>query len=100
MLAAMPCKTPVTCRSIGKSKTTYVYVVDADDTMRIRWECVANRYHEDDISAKGINSLNHYNLVHKFIPMSQTFLKILDAKQRKIYRMAAYYESLKQKRGE
>ena len=26
---------------------------------------------EDHIAGKGMNSLNHYNLVHKFIPMAQ-----------------------------
>ena len=41
-------------------------------------EGVPHRYHEDHISAKGMNSLNHYNLVHKFIPMPQA-LKIPDA---------------------
>ena len=34
-----------------------------------------HRYHEDHIAAKGINSLSHYNLLHKFIPMPQA-LKI------------------------
>ena len=53
--------------------------VDADESMRIRLEGVPHRYHEDHIAAKGINSLQHYNLVHKFIPMLQA-LKILDAK--------------------
>ena len=28
-------------------------------------------YHEDHIAGRGNNSLQHYNLVHKFIPMSQ-----------------------------
>ena len=28
-------------------------------------------YHQDHIAGKGENSLQHYNLVHKFIPMSQ-----------------------------
>ena len=35
--------------------------------------------HEDHIAGKGENSLQHYNLVHKFIPMPQA-LKILAAK--------------------
>ena len=39
--------------------------------MRIRLEGVPHRYHEDHIAAKGTNSLCHYNLVHKFIPMPQ-----------------------------
>ena len=29
--------------------------------------------HEDHIAGKGENSLQHYNLVHKFIPMPQAF---------------------------
>ena len=63
MPPAMPYKTPVncrgeTCRSIGKSKTTYARIVDADETTRIRLEGVPHRYHDDHISAKGINSLN------------------------------------------
>ena len=35
--------------------------------------------HEDHIAGKGINSLNHYNLVHQFILMPQT-MKNPDAK--------------------
>ena len=84
MLAAMPCKTPTycrggTCRSIGKHKTKYACIVDADESMIIRLEGVPHRYHEDHISATRIDSLSHYNWVHKFIPMPQAF-KILDAK--------------------
>ena len=29
------------------------------------------KFHEGHISGKGYNSLQHYNLVHKFIPMTQ-----------------------------
>ena len=36
-------------------------------------------HHEDHIAGKGENSLQHYNLVHKFIPMHQA-LKIPAAK--------------------
>ena len=35
--------------------------------------------HEDHIAGKGENSLQHYNLVHKFIPMPQA-VKIPAAK--------------------
>ena len=63
-----------------KSKTKCVCIVDADETMRIRMEGVPHRYHEDHISAKGINSLIHYNLVHRFIPMPVQALKIPDPK--------------------
>ena len=47
--------------------------------MRIRLEGVPQRYHEDHIAAKGINSLSHYNSVHSFIPMPQA-MKVPDAK--------------------
>ena len=58
MPAAMPCRTPIksrgeTRRSIWKSKTKYVCIVDADETMRIRLEGVPHRCHEDHISAEG-----------------------------------------------
>ena len=84
MPAAMPCKTRFnccgeTCRNIGKHKTKYACIVDADESMRKRLEGVPHRYHEDHISARGTKSLSHYNLVHKFIPMPQA-LKIPDAK--------------------
>ena len=36
-------------------------------------------HHEDHIAGKGDHSLQHYNLVHKFIPMPQT-MKISAAK--------------------
>ena len=36
-------------------------------------------HHEDHIAGKGDNSLQHYNLVHNFIPMHQA-MKILTAK--------------------
>ena len=78
MPAAMPCTTPVNCRgetcsSIGKHKTKHACVVDVDESLRIRLEGVPHRYHEDHIAAEGINSLSHYNMLHKFIPMPQTY---------------------------
>ena len=36
-------------------------------------------HHQDHIAGKGENSLQHYNLVHKFIPMPQA-MKIPAAK--------------------
>ena len=47
--------------------------------MRIRLVRVPFLYHEDHFAAKGINSLNRYNSVHKFIPVPQA-LRIPDAK--------------------
>ena len=71
MPAAMLCKTPInssgeTYRGIGKNKTKYACVVEADEATRIRLEGVPHRYHEDHIAAKGIHSLSHYNFVHQF----------------------------------
>ena len=84
MPAAMLCKISVncrgeTCRSIAKSKTKYACIVGADETMRIRLEGVPHRYNEDHITAKGLNSLTHYSLVRKSIPMPQAS-KIPDPK--------------------
>ena len=82
--AAMLCETPMcqssreTCRNIGKHKTQYACIVEADESMRIRIEGAPRRYDEDHIAGKGMNSLSHYNLVHKFIPMLQA-MKIPDA---------------------
>ena len=83
MPAAMPCKTPInsggeTYCGIGKSKTKHACIVEADESTRNRLEGVPYRYYEDHIAAKGMNSLSHYNLVHKFIPVSS--VKNTDAK--------------------
>ena len=48
--AAKPCKTQIlgsgeTCRSIGKRKTKYACIVEADESMRVRLEGVPYRYH-------------------------------------------------------
>ena len=84
MPAAMPCKIPImssgeTHRNIGKRKTKYACVVDADESTRPRLERAGHKPHQDHITAKGMNSMTHYSLVHKFIPMPQA-LKIPDAK--------------------
>ena len=42
-------------------------------------EGAPRRYHEDHIAGNGVNSLSHYSLVHKFIPMPQA-VNIPDAK--------------------
>ena len=38
---------------------------------RLRMEESLPNYHEDHIAGRGDNSLQHYNLVHKFILMLQ-----------------------------
>ena len=84
MPAAMPCKIPIrssgeTHRNIGKRKTKYACIVDADESTRPRPEGAGHKPHQDHITAKGMKSMTHYSLVPKFIPMPQAF-KIPDAK--------------------
>ena len=85
MPPAMPCKIPIKSsgeahRSIGKRKTKYACVVDADESTRPRLQGAVHKHYQDHITAKGMNSLNLYNLVHKFIPMPQA-MKIPDGKE-------------------
>ena len=84
MPAAMPCKIPIknsgeAHRSIGKHKTKYACVADADESTRPRPEGAVHKPPQDHIIAKRMKSLIHYSLVHKFIPMPQA-LKIPDVK--------------------
>ena len=46
-------------------------VLEADESKRLRKGESLPNHHEDHIAGKGNNSLQHYNLVHKFIPMTQ-----------------------------
>ena len=60
-------------------KTKYACIVEPHESTRKRLECTLLRNHEDHIAEKVFNPVNHYNLVHKFIPMLQA-MKIPDAK--------------------
>ena len=76
MAAAMLCKIPIwssgeTLRNIGKRKTKYACVADADESTRPTPEGAGHEPHQEHITAKGMNSMTHYSLVHKFIPMPQ-----------------------------
>ena len=53
--------------------------MEADESTMKRLEGTLHKGHEDHIAGKGINSLNHHNLVHKFIPMPQA-MNIPEAK--------------------
>ena len=53
--------------------------MEAQESTRKRAESSLARDHEDQIAEKGFNSIHHYNLVHKFIPMLQA-MKTLEAK--------------------
>ena len=73
---AMPCKITKNCGSGGsdKNKTELACILEADESTRMRIGNSTPHNHEDHIAGKGEN-LQHFNLVHKFIPMPQA-LKI------------------------
>ena len=54
-------------------------ILEADESTRMRMGNSIPQNHEDHIAGKGENSLQHYNLVHKFIPIPQA-MKIPAAK--------------------
>ena len=61
MPAALPCKTPTncrgeTCRNVGKHKTKYACVVDADESTRPRLEGAGHKPHQHLITVLCINS--------------------------------------------
>ena len=53
---------------LGNARQT---IVDADESTRPRLEGAGHKPHQDHITAEGTNSINHYSLVHKCIPMPQ-----------------------------
>ena len=79
---AMPCKIMKNCGSgaSNKIKTQLACILEADASTRMRMGNSIPHRHEDHIAGKGENSLQHYNLVHKFIPMPQA-MKIPAAKE-------------------
>ena len=54
-----------------KNKTKLACILEANESNRMRVGNSEPSNHEDHIAGKGDNSLQHYNLVHKFIPMPQ-----------------------------
>ena len=84
MAPAMPCKIIKSNKNCGsgasnKIKTKLACTLEADESTRQRMGNSLPNHHEDHIAGKGENSLQHYNLVHKFIPMPQA-MKIPAAK--------------------
>ena len=63
----------------NKIKTRLACILEADESTRLRMGESLPNHHEDHIAGKGDNSLQHYNLVHKFILMPQA-VKIPSAK--------------------
>ena len=85
MTPAMPCKTckksknGETRSKTNDFKSKFVCILEVSESTRMCVEESLPNYHEDHIAGKGDNSLQHFNLVHKFIPMPQA-LKIPAAK--------------------
>ena len=72
----------VLCVTRGKSneiKSKLACILGASESTRLRMGESLPNHHEDHIAGKGDNSLQHYNLFHKFIPMPQA-VKIPAAK--------------------
>ena len=62
-----------------KLKTKLACILEADESTRMRVGNSMPNYHENHIAGKCEKSLQHYNLVHKLIPMPQA-MKIPAAK--------------------
>ena len=76
MSAATPCKLQrekygETCRVEMDCKTKYACIVEVGESTRKCMEGSPQKNHEDHIAGKGMNSLSHYNLARKFIPVPQ-----------------------------
>ena len=82
---AMPCKTckksknRETRSKTNGFKSKFACILEASESTRMRMEESLPNYHEDHNAGKEYNSLQHYNLVHKFIPVPQA-MKIPAAK--------------------
>ena len=61
----------VTCRKTNDFKLKFACILEASESTLLRMEEYLPNCHEDPIAGKGDNSLQHYNLVHKFISMPQ-----------------------------
>ena len=74
---AMPCKTckknkhGETRSKTNDFKSKFACILEASESTRMRIEESLPNYHEDHIAGRRDNSIQHYNLEHKFIPMPQ-----------------------------
>ena len=82
---SMPCKTSMTCkhgvtrRKSNEIKSQLACILEASESARLRKGESLPNHHEDHVAGKSENSLQHYNLVHKFILVPQA-MKIPAAK--------------------
>ena len=77
-----------------KLKTRLACILEAGESTRLRMGESLQNHHEDHIAGKGENSLQHYNLVHKFIPMLQAMkipaAKAVDKEWEKLEKISAW----------
>ena len=68
MAPAMPCKiVKKNCGSdASNKKKKLACILEADESKRLRMGESLPNHHEDHVAGKEDNSLQHYNLVHKF----------------------------------
>ena len=73
MAPAMLCKTRKkskhgeTRSKTNDFKSEFACILEASESTRLRMEESLPKYHEDHTAGRGDNSLQHHNLVHKFI---------------------------------
>ena len=85
MAPAMPCKISKNNQNCGngdksiKKKSNLACILEASESTCLRLGESLPNHREDHITGKEDNSLQHYSLVHKFIPMPQA-IKIPAAK--------------------
>ena len=85
MAPAMPCKTSKNSQhganrdKSNEIKSKFACILEASESIRVSMGESLPNHHEDHIAGKGDSSPQHYNLVHKFIPMPQA-MKIPAAK--------------------
>ena len=65
---------------LDNTRRNMLVIVEADESREIRMEGSQSKNHEDHIAERGINSLNHFDLVHKFIPVPRA-MKIQKQRQ-------------------
>ena len=69
---AMPCKIMKNCgNGSDKYTTKLACILEANESTTMRMVNSEPQNHEDHIAGKGENPLQHFNLVHKFVPMPQ-----------------------------
>ena len=98
---AMPCKIRknnqnwATGGKSSKIKSKLACILEGSESTRLRMGDSLPSHHEDHIAGKGDNSLQHYNLVHKFILMPQAMAipaakAAVDKKWEKLEKISAW----------